>query len=153
MTSGTIATPCAGQPQLHCFKCNRTLRRAFWLQRGAGYDLATGLGSVNAYNLVHNWIRPTTSSTTTLSLNGGAAVNITHGQSVSFSIAVSPSAAPGDVSLIGSPTGGGFLPLASFPLQNGTATGTTTSLAGGTSYQVKAHYLGRGLLLPAIQRR
>jgi hypothetical protein len=104
---------------------------------------------VNAFNLVHNWIQPTAASTTKLSLNGGSAVSITHGQNVSFSIAVTPSAAPGVVSLMGSPGGGGFVSLASIPLQNGAASGTTASLAGGTSYAVKAHYPGTGTFTPS----
>ncbi|MGC2029150.1 MAG: Ig-like domain-containing protein, partial [Steroidobacteraceae bacterium] len=113
------------------------------------YDLATGLGSVNASNLVHNWIQPTLSSSTTLSLNSGKAVSITHGQSIPFDITVTPSAAAGLVSLEGTPTGSGFTSMASFTLQNGSATGTTASLAGGTSYSVKAHYAGNGTFTPS----
>ena len=104
ITSGTIATPCAA------LSLNCTLSNAGDLygvlsgySAGTGYDLATGLGSVNAYNLVHGWSKPGISTTTTLSLNSNKAVNITHGQSVPFNITVSPSAATGNVSLIGSP--------------------------------------------------
>ena len=150
VTSGTIAVPCAkGSPNCTVSKGSDVYGVLSGYSAGTGYDLATGLGSVNAFNLVHNWIQPTTSSTTTLSLNAGAAVNITHGQNVSFSIAVTPSAAPGVVSLLGSPSGGGFVPLASFPLQNGSASGTTATLAGGTSYAVKAHYPGNGTYAPS----
>ncbi len=143
ITSGTIATPCAAA-SLNCTLSNvsDTYGVLSGYKAGTGYDLATGLGSVNAYNLVHARTSPGISTTTTLSLNNGQAVNITHGVSVSFSIAISPSAATGDVSLVGSPTGGKPIAMGEFTLQNGSASGTTTSLAGGTSYQVKAHYAG-----------
>jgi subtilase family serine protease len=150
VTSGTNEAPCTkGSPN-----CNTSVGSDLYgvlagYSAASGYDLATGLGSMNAFNLVHNWIQPTTPSTTTLSLNGGAAVNITHGQNVSFSIAVTPSSATGVVSLMGSPSGSGFSPLASFPLQNGAVSGTTASLAGGTSYAVKAHYPGNGTYTPS----
>ena len=142
VTSGTIATPCAAK-SLDCNLSNvsDTYGVLSGYGAGAGYDLATGLGSVNAYNLVHGW-NSGTPTTTTLSLNSGNAVNISHGQSVNFSIAVSPSAATGDVSLTGSPTTGSSVTMGEFTLQSGVASGTTTSLAGGTAYQVKAHYAG-----------
>jgi hypothetical protein len=150
VTSGTNAVPCSSGS----LNCNvSTASDLYGVLAGysatIGYDLTTGLGSVNAYNLVHNWIRPTTASTTTLSLNGGTTVNITHGQNVSFSIAVTPSVATGVVSLLGSPTSSGFIPLASFPLVNGSVSGTTAALAGGTSYSVKAHYPGTGTYMPS----
>ena len=146
--SGTNAVPCAkGSPNCSVSNQSDLYGVLSGYNAATGYDLTTGLGSVNAANLVHNWIQPTTSSSTTLSLNGGAVVYITHGQNVSFSITVSPSVAPGVVSLMGSPSGGSFVPLASFPLQNGA--GTTTALAGGTSYAVKAHYRQRGLYTPS----
>ncbi len=150
VTSGTNEVPCA-KGSTNCNPSNGSDLYGVLsgYSAGTGYDLATGLGSVNAFNLVHNWIQPTTSSSTTLSLNGGVAVNITHGQNVNFSVAVTPSAAPGVVSLMGSPSGSGFVPLASFPLQNGAASGTTASLAGGTSYAVKAHYPGTGTYAPS----
>ena len=128
VTSGTITVPCmTARPNCVTSIGSDVYGVLSGYSAGAGYDLATGLGSVNAFNLVHNWIQPTTPSTTTLSLNGGAAVSITHGQGVSFSIAVTPSAAPGVVSLMGSPNGSSFISMGSFPLLNGFASGTTSS--------------------------
>ena len=115
----------------------------------AGYDLATGLGSVNAQNIVNKWSSVnTTATTTTLTLNGGAAVNITHGQAVPYLISVGPATASGDASLIATPTGN-TTGIGPFPLTAGAATGTTTGLPGGTSYNVIAHYEGNGTDAPS----
>ena len=63
---------------------------------GTGYDLATGLGSVDANNLVTNWSQVTfTATATNLTLNSGNPVNITHGQPVSVNIGVNPARATG----------------------------------------------------------
>ncbi len=113
------------------------------------YDLAVGLGSVNAQNLVTNWKSANaTATTTTLSLNGGAAVNITHGASVSVTIGVTPTAAIGDVALVGTMANNDTVGMARFTLSNGAASGTTSNLAGGT-YKVTAHYEGDGTNAPS----
>jgi hypothetical protein len=106
-----------------------------------GYDLATGLGTVNAYNLVQNWKSNFTATTTTLSLSP---TTITHGAAVNVTVNVTPTSATGDVSLIGGPSGG-TLGIGPFTLSNGAipANTTTTMLPGGT-YGVTAHYAGNG---------
>jgi hypothetical protein len=151
VTSGTIATPCAAA-SLNCTLsvASDTYGILSGYSAVSGYDLATGLGSVNAYNLVHNWSAPGISTTTTLLLNSGNKVSIVHGQSVPFNIAVLPSAATGNVSLIGSPSTGSSIAMGGFlTLQNGATSGTTASLAGGTAYQVKAHYAGDSVYAPS----
>ena len=107
----------------------------------ASYDLATGLGTVNAANLVKNWSSVSfTSSATTLSISP---TTLTHGQSASFTVSVTPTSAAGDVSLIGGPSGG-TLGIGPFTLgSGGTASGSTVMLPGG-SYDVTAHYAGNG---------
>ncbi len=116
----------------------------------AGYDLATGLGSLNAQNLVNKWSSVNlTASTTTLTLNGGAAVNVTHGQPIPFRISVSPAAATGDVSLVGVPSAGNSMGVGPFTLQSGVASGSTMALPGGTQYNVTAHYEGNGTDAPS----
>src|SRR5260370_32890843 len=89
-------------------------------QAAAGYDLAAGLGSVNVANLVSQWntvkFNPTI---TTLTLNNGSPVNITHGQPVNVNISVAASSGTGtsptrDPSLL-APTG------LDFPLQTSVA--------------------------------
>ena len=108
----------------------------------AGYDMATGLGSVNANNLVTQWNSVSLSpSTTTLSI---PTTTITHGQSASFTATVKPqtgSGTPtGTISLEGSPSNS-TQGIAGFNLSNGTVTGNTDMLPGGT-YSVIAHYPG-----------
>ena len=116
----------------------------------ANYDLATGLGSVNVTNLVKNWasatFRPTT---TTFLLGGGTPVNTTHGAPVTVSGTVSPTSGTGTptgfVELIDGTTAPGVV-IDTFPVQsNGTFSGSTTLLPGGTAYSVVAHYGGDGV--------
>ena len=150
VTSGTIAMPCAnGSPN-----CSESIPTDSYgllsgYNAGTGYDLATGLGSVNAYNLVHDWVLPSNPTSTTLTINNGNPVSITHGQSLPLTVTVTPASATGDVSLIGSPGSSGSIDMGTLTLQNGAATGNTTTLAGGNSYAVKAHYAGDGVYAPS----
>jgi hypothetical protein len=109
----------------------------------AGYDLATGLGTVNAANLVNQWSSfagTFTATTTKLTISP---TTISHGQQVNFTVNVTPTSAAGDVSLIGGPSGG-TLGVGPFTLgSGGTASGTTVMLPGGT-YGVAAYYAGNG---------
>ena len=119
---------------------------------GAGYDLASGLGSVNAYDLVHNWgLANFAASQTTLSLNGstsgGSPASVQHGQSVPVTVTVggNGSAAPsGDVSLLAEYADGPPQPVGRLTLNstvNGGSASGTALLPGGT-YNVVAHYVG-----------
>jgi len=114
----------------------------------AGYDLATGLGSVNAANLVNKWTTVSFNPTTTTLANLSPAT-LTHGQPVSFTINVthgSGSGTPtGDVSLIAQTgsSSSNATGIGSFALSSGSFSGTTNMLPGG-SYGVKAHYAGDG---------
>jgi hypothetical protein len=108
-----------------------------------GYDMATGLGSVNADNLVNQWSSVSfTPSTTTLT--NLSPTSITHGQPVSIRATVAPQSGTGTptgaVALMATPTGNN-LGVGVFPLNNGIASGTTTLLPGGT-YNVTAYYPG-----------
>jgi len=117
---------------------------------GSGYDLATGLGSVNVSNLVNNWTSNFAPSTTTLALSTNPVTNpitLTHGQPISFTINVaSGSGTPtGDVSLLeqtgGSPSNA--TGIGPFTLSGGSVSSSTNMLPGG-SYDVTAHYAGNG---------
>ena len=103
---------------------------------GDGLDMATGLGSVNAANLVNSWgpaVGGFTSTTTTLCLSVVAStlgtcvpgpISITHGGTVWVNIGVTPS--PGtetaakaeDVSLVGTLTGGSMFGVDLFTSNN-----------------------------------
>jgi hypothetical protein len=116
-------------------------------QAATGYDLATGLGSVNVLNLIDSWSSVTfNATTTTLGLN--PKVNITHGASVNVNISVTPNSGTakptGDVSLVASigssPSQLTF--AGSFTLSSGTVVNSTAELPGGGPYNVTAHYAG-----------
>src|SRR5580658_5677015 len=105
----------------------------------AGYDLATGWGSVNAANLAANWQNITFRSTvTTLKLSS---TNLTHGQPVTASVTVAPGVGAGtptgDVSLLAAGSEGVNLGN----LGNGTVSGSVRTLPGGM-YSVTASYGG-----------
>lgn len=125
-------------------------------QAGPGYDLTTGLGSVNVTNLVDDWNSVTFNpTTTTLALNGSSTntVTITHGQSVTVATTVAPgsgTATPtGDVALLTNSLVASTLDL--FPLSGGQASGSTSNLpgSGGIIYGVWAHYGGDGTYAPS----
>jgi hypothetical protein len=120
---------------------------------GTGYDLATGLGTVNANNLAAQWPTITGGLTGTLTTVAPTTpplpVPIAHGSSVSFTVIVTPAGATGDVSLIatGLPSGA-TLGLARQALVAGSSILSTNLLPGG-SYQVTAHYAGDGTFAPS----
>ncbi len=124
----------------------------------AGYDLATGLGTINAYNLVQNWSSVAfTPTSTTLALNP---TTLAHGAAVTATVGVTPdpvvtsSNKPENVTLLSAVPNGTIGPLLTgtgnnanytFNLNsNGTLAGTSTYLPGGT-YAVTARYAGDGI--------
>jgi hypothetical protein len=118
----------------------------------AGYDMATGLGSVNVANLVTQWaLAKFNATTTTLTLNGvSTPITITHGASVAVGGKVtSNSTTPtGDVALLAAIGPSGSLTkqtgVAEFTLgSGGVISGTTNQLPGGT-YMVTSRYAGNG---------
>jgi hypothetical protein len=149
VTTGTIAMPCA-KGSLNCNPTTGTdtIGVLSGFSTNAGYDLATGLGSVNANNLVNNWATGTaafTSTTTTLSITLPA--GFTAGQNATVSITVTPSTATGDVSLVSTAaTGDG---VDGFKLASGKVNTTTNQLTGG-SYMVTARYGGDGTFAPSV---
>lgn len=115
-------------------------------QAGVGYDLATGLGSVNVANLVNNWSSITFNPTTT-TLTVSPLTNITHGATVNVDITVTPNSGGGP------PTGNAALfalyPSSALPLgvgaftldNTGSVSATTRVLPGG-NYTLSARYAG-----------
>ncbi len=141
----TIAMPCLiGTPNCTIMTAGHQYGVLSGYATAAGYDLATGLGSVNVANLVNNWNTVTfTPSTTALTLNSGVAVNVAHGSSVPVGITLTPgSPAPtGGVALLVNPGRPGNPGFDVFNLSSGAVSSTTSVLPGG-SYGVIAHYSG-----------
>ncbi len=115
-----------------------------------GYDLATGLGSINVTNLLNKWssFNRTATTTTVKNLSGGAQ----SGQNFKATITVSPSSATGNVSITalaadkttilasiaGANSGSNTSP---FTLSGGSVNIQTNLLPPGTAY-VSAYYTG-----------
>jgi hypothetical protein len=110
----------------------------------AGYDMATGLGSVNVTNLANSWSSITFKSSTTAITNSPTTA-LAHGAPANFTVTVTATGTPtGSVSLIASPPGFAQQAIGPFALTSGVATISTNELPGGTSYPVVAHYAGDG---------
>jgi subtilase family serine protease len=109
-----------------------------------GYNLVTGLGSVDANALFTAWAASRTGSSVTIS---PSATNVNQGTSVTFTATVTPSTGVGTVSFStlnnGSLTvlGSATLNVPYPPSTSGTATFTTTALPGGSN-SVTATYEG-----------
>jgi Pro-kumamolisin, activation domain/Bacterial Ig-like domain (group 3) len=137
----------SGPPQSTCIfnditQGNNNVPGLIGFSAQPGYDLATGLGSVNAANLVNGWLNSFAATKTTLALSPSP-VSITHGQSVTASVTVAP------VSASGTPTGDVALLTSTGQsinlgmLINGALSLPVSTLPGGT-YTVTASYSGDG---------
>jgi sugar lactone lactonase YvrE len=109
---------------------------------GTGYDQATGLGSIDGYQLINNWNAISFQSTTT-TLTAGAS-SFVHGTSVTLTAQVSASGGTpsGEVALLsnGAVKGNiGYITLA-----NGTGSLQTIAVPGG-NYQLLGRYSGDGI--------
>ncbi len=107
-----------------------------------GYDMASGLGSINAANLIANWSRvKLTSTTTTLGLSATSAA---HGVPVTANVTVSSSSGTptGSVALVTTSTLPGQSGQGAITLNDGT--GSSTVILPGGSYKVTADYSGDG---------
>lgn len=106
----------------------------------AGYDRATGLGSVNVGNLATKW-NTVSFNAATATITGSPSGPLAHGTATSFTVSVTGSGTPtGDVALIAHPVAGDVA-VGVATLTAGSATITTNLLPGGT-YPVTAHYSG-----------
>lgn len=160
VTKGNNAVPCAGKSP-NCSSAVAGVNGVLSITSGTtkipaytagtGYDLAAGLGSFNVQNLVNNWSSVNGIATsTTLNLNNGTAVSVTHGASVPVQIGVTPTASKGDVSLNAQLANGNTLAVGDFTLgSGGSVSGTTSALPGGSNYAVHAHYAGDGTHAPS----
>jgi Pro-kumamolisin, activation domain/Bacterial Ig-like domain (group 3) len=117
-------------------------------QSTVGYDLTTGLGSLNVANLASRWSSVRFSPTvTTLALTPPTFV---HGAAVNVSVTVAPSGGSGtptgDVSLVTN-VPNSQQSEALLTLTGGTSSGMVHTLPGG-NYQLRAHYAGDGTFAP-----
>jgi hypothetical protein len=160
VTRGNNSVPCAGQ-SLNCSSnTNGTngvlvdpanVTTPAWTT-GPGYDLATGLGSVNVANLVTAWataVGTFKGTSTSLLINGSTSpAPIAHGTSVTATATVASltSGTPtGDVSLLAATSSNGGIGSKTLTVgtTSSTATLNTTVLPVGI-YSVAAHYAGDG---------
>lgn len=106
---------------------------------GHGYDMGTGLGSVNAVNLVNAWSSAQKLGSATALQT--AATSVQHGTPLSLNVAVQPlsgaGSPTGDFSVLSDKHGAIF----GGSLTNGIFAGGVNGLEGGT-YGIKAHYSG-----------
>ncbi len=146
LTTDTTAMPCL-KGTLNCTVTTPTDR--YGVLSGypstAGYDLASGLGSVNAANLVNSWANANfVASSATLTLSQST---ITHGSPISATVKVSSTTGTptGNVSINALATNGS---VQSGTLQNGSYTASLSDFPGG-AYSVQAHYAGDGDYAPS----
>jgi hypothetical protein len=142
VTSGGNAVPCAGGTPGCSSAQAGTNGITPGQSAGPGYDLATGLGSVNATNLANAWKNSTLStSLTTLQL---ANATFVHGTAVSLNGTVAAISGTGTPSgIVGLKTDTyGNLPD-TLAITAGVFTGSISDLPGG-QYNLSAHYAGDG---------
>jgi pseudomonalisin len=112
VTTGTIAVPCAGgSPGCSTAAPAGNVGKMNGYSAAAGYDLATGLGSVNAFTLAYNWGARPPSGPTIASLGPNPMTGSTGAQPLTI-------------------TGSGFLSGTGLRVVVG-YTGSTTTLSGG----------------------
>jgi subtilase family serine protease len=121
----------------------------------SGFDLATGLGSVNVANLISAWVSLTgAATTTTLSSTLGSTISAIHGTAVPFTVNVTNPNTPapsGSVALISSSNTAAAVDsvaLVASSSTTGTFNGNVSDLPGGT-YSLTAHYPGDSVTGPS----
>jgi hypothetical protein len=146
ITRGSNQVACAGGT----LNCSATkpgaVGKLTGYKAGAGYDLATGLGSLNIANLVNSWSTVTQSGTAT-TLGLGAARSV-YGQPVNIAGTVSSTSGggtpSGNVSILTNSANTDGQGVGAYTLSNGVFSGTIDRLPGG-SYSVFARYGGDGV--------
>jgi subtilase family serine protease len=112
-------------------------------QATAGYDTATGLGSVNVANLVSQWNTVTFNPTTTALSVTPKTVN--HGSPVPFTVTVTPSSGSGvptgDVTLVAASQAAGPINMGFWTLSGGSVSSTIDTMPGGSTL-LTAYYSG-----------
>ena len=153
ITKGNISVPCTGASP----NCSKTSSGGFGViaSGGApafaaaqGYDLATGLGSLNVANLINKWATPTLIGTSiTLS---PATITGTVGSAVTLSGKVTKSSGSAALSgtVVFENTATGFPADSATPDSSGNYNVSTTFLPAG-AYSLTAHYGGDPTYAPS----
>jgi subtilase family serine protease len=160
-TGSTITMPCVtGSPNCTTSTPGDQFGVLSGFSTTTGYDLATGLGSVNVSNLVNEWntfagqFKGTKFSSFTL----GPPTTITHGQPIAVAATVVPQTGAGTptgtvvlIANTGSSASSQQAAQQVFTLSSGSLPASTTTifLPGGTSYSVTAHYSGDSTFAPS----
>jgi subtilase family serine protease len=160
-SGSTIAMPCtAGTPNCNVTTSGDQFGVLSGYSTASGYDLATGLGSVNVANLVNQWstyagqFKASKVSSFTL----GPPTTITHGQAIPIAATVVPQTGTGTptgtialVASTGTSPSNQQVAQQLLALSNGSlpADTSTTFLPGGTNYTVTAHYSGDSTFAPS----
>ena len=111
-----------------------------------GYDLATGIGSINFTNLVNGWQSAASTFTPTSTLLTATSTTVNYGSSLDLTVAVGPvspatGTPTGDISIVSNSSVPNSNTVAGETLAGGTASVVAALLPGGT-YQLFAHYTG-----------
>jgi hypothetical protein len=141
VTVGNNSVPCVAG-SIDCESSNNFLTG---YNTTTGYDLATGLGSVDIAQLISSWDLATfTPTTVTLQANSSTTgISLVHGTAFTLSSTVTPvpTSATASVSITG-PTGQGGGAVNEFiNLTNGSGSTSVSDLPGGT-YTISAYYAG-----------
>jgi hypothetical protein len=155
ITKGTNAVPCAGGNT----NCSKTTSGGFGVlasgasaayAAGLGYDLATGLGSINVANLVNKWSTPTLISTSVTLGSSPSTISGTVGSTFTLSGTVSKSsgtATPSGTVVFQNSASGA--PLDSTTLASNATYSVSTAFLPAGSYAMKAHYGGDPTFAPS----
>lgn len=154
ITAGNNAVPCY-EGALDCPSTGDFYGILPGYDATAGFDLATGLGSVNVTNLVNAWSSySSTFLPVSVSLSASGPTTVPYGTNINLKVAVaslqSNSATPGgDVGVTSDSTSPDSRSIADGGLSNGTAAISAQGLATG-SYQLYARYAGDGVYAPGV---
>ena len=155
ITDGTNAVPCYnGTTNCKSAVATDTYGILPGYDAGSGYDLATGLGSVNAYNLVEGWGSATTTflpTSTTIAPSGPTTA--AYGSSLTVAVAVGAIAPAtgtpsGDVGITSNSATPGSISVAETTLTGGQGTVAAQLLPAGT-YELFARYAGDASFAPS----
>ena len=122
-----------------------------------GYDLATGLGSLDAKNLINGWTNPATKTTaTSLSIvnatTQAAVTSVQHGTILSLTAKVTGTGGTpsGDVAFTTNSNLPGYGGISASGLSGGSAYSPYNYFLPGGTYTVSARYGGDGTFLPSV---